>query len=54
MSALTHKRTKFTTDEFVRMVDANVFGTTRVELVHGRVYRLTQCEPHLWCRIEDH
>jgi len=30
------------------MVDADVFGTTRVELVNGRVYRMTQKQAHIW------
>jgi len=48
MPTATLKRTKFTVDEFVKMVDANVFGSTKVELIDGRVYRMVQKEPHLW------
>jgi Uma2 family endonuclease len=48
MSRVTLAHTKFTTDEFVRMVDADVFGTNRVELIHGRVYFMSQKASHLW------
>ncbi|MFT3789264.1 MAG: Uma2 family endonuclease [Tepidisphaeraceae bacterium] len=30
------------------MVEADVFGTDRVELLNGRVHFLTHNEPHLW------
>jgi len=37
----------FTVEEFVRMVEADVFGTTRVELLNGRVHWMSQNDPHL-------
>ena len=47
MSRVTLPHTRFTVDEFVRLVDANAFGTTRVELLNGRMYFMTQKEPHV-------
>lgn len=43
----TRPTTRFTVDEFVRMVEADVFGTERVELIGGRVYFLSQNDPHM-------
>jgi Uma2 family endonuclease len=48
MSRVTLPTTQFTFAEFMRMVDADVFGTTRVELINGRVYRMpAQHDPHM-------
>lgn len=47
MSRVTLPHTQFTADEFIRMVEADVFGTTRVELLNGRVYLMTQRERHM-------
>lgn len=47
MSRITNTTTRFTASEFERMVEADVFGTNRVELLNGRAYRMTQKEPHL-------
>jgi Uma2 family endonuclease len=48
MSRVTNLTTRFTASEFERMVEADVFGTNRVELLNGRAYLMTQNEPHLW------
>jgi Uma2 family endonuclease len=38
---------RFTAAQFWRMIEANVFtDTTHVELVAGRIYRMTKHEPH--------
>jgi Uma2 family endonuclease len=47
MSRVTLPHTRFTVDEFVRLVEADAFGTTRVELLNGRMYFLTQGGPHM-------
>ena len=47
MGRVTLPHTRFTVDEFVRMVEADAFGTTRVELLNGRVFFMTQKEPHV-------
>lgn len=48
MSRVTLPTTRFTFAEFIRMVDADVFGTTRVELINGRVYRMpARRDPHM-------
>jgi Uma2 family endonuclease len=48
MSRVSAPTTRFTVEEFFRMVDADLFGTTRVELVNGRVYRMaSQRSPHM-------
>src|SRR4051812_19442674 len=47
MSRVTLPHTRFTVDEFVRLVEADAFGTTRVELLNGRMYFRTQREPHM-------
>lgn len=48
MSRVTLPTTRFTVAEFMRMVDADVFGTTRVELINGRIYRMAaQNDPHM-------
>ena len=38
MSRVTLPHTRFTVDEFVRLVEADAFGTTRVELLNGRMH----------------
>lgn len=47
MSRVTLPTTRFTVDEFVRLVEADAFGTERVELLNGRMYFMTQRRPHL-------
>lgn len=47
MSRVTLPHTRFTVDEFVRLVEADAFGTTRVELLNGRMYFMTQKERHM-------
>lgn len=47
MSRVTLPHTRFTVDEFVRLVDADAFGTTRVELLNGRMYFMTQGARHM-------
>ena len=47
MGRVTLPHTRFTVDEFVRLVEADAFGTTRVELLNGRMYFMTQKEPHM-------
>jgi Uma2 family endonuclease len=47
MSRVTLPTTRFTVDEFVRLVEADAFGTTRVELLNGRIYFMTQREAHM-------
>jgi len=48
MSHVTLPTARFTFPEFMRMVDADVFGTTRVELINGRVYRMpAQRDPYM-------
>lgn len=47
MSRVTTSRVRFTAREFRRMVKADVFGTERVELLDGRVYFMTQLQPHI-------
>ena len=38
MSRVTLPHTRFTVDKFVRLVEADAFGTTRVELLNGRMH----------------
>src|SRR5438874_973169 len=39
---------RFTFSEFQRMVDAGIFGRTRVELINGKAYRMpAQRDPHM-------
>lgn len=39
--------TRFTVPEFERMLEADLFGTHRVELINGRIYRMPpQNDPH--------
>lgn len=40
MSRVTSPTTRFSVDEFERLVGANVFTGRRVELINGRVYRM--------------
>lgn len=47
MNRVTLPHTRFTVDEFVRLVEADAFGTTRVELLNGRMYFMTQGGPHM-------
>lgn len=48
MSRVTSPTTRFTYADFMRMVDADIFGTRRVELINGRVYRTpAQHDPHM-------
>ncbi|MFT3787683.1 MAG: Uma2 family endonuclease [Tepidisphaeraceae bacterium] len=43
----TEPGTRFTFDEYMRMAEANVFGTEKVELLNGRVYWMhSQGNPH--------
>jgi Uma2 family endonuclease len=47
MSRVSAAHTRFTVPEFERMLDADLFGTERVELINGRVYRMPpQNDPH--------
>ena len=44
----TLRQTRFTVDEFLKLVDADAFGTRRVELLNGRIYRMAaQGMPHI-------
>lgn len=47
MGRVTLPHTRFTVDEVVRLVNADVFGTTRVELLNGRMYLKTQGGRHM-------
>jgi Uma2 family endonuclease len=47
MTRVTLPHTRFTVDEFVRLVEADAFGTTRVELLNGRMYFMTQGGRHM-------
>ena len=48
MSHVTLPTTRFSVADFERMVEADVFGTERVELINGRVYRMpAQLDPHM-------
>ncbi len=47
MSRVSLPHTRFTVDEFVRLVDADAFGTNRVELLNGRMYFMTQGGRHM-------
>jgi Uma2 family endonuclease len=50
MSAVTSPDVRFTAAEFERMWMAGLFGSRRVELVNGRIYRLApQLDSHLYC-----
>src|SRR5215217_6785010 len=40
MSRVSLPTTRFTVDELFRLVEADVLGTTRVELLNGRIYRM--------------
>lgn len=48
MSRVTLPTTRFTVDEFFRLVEADALGTSRVELINGRIYRMApQGGPHM-------
>lgn len=48
MSRVSAPHVRFTVDEFFRLVDADALGTTRVELLNGRIYRMAaQATPHM-------
>lgn len=48
MNRVTLPTTRFTVDEFVRLVEADAFGTERVELLNGRIYVMPpQAVPHM-------
>lgn len=48
MLRVTDPTTRFSADEFQRMSDAGVFGLQRVELINGRIYRMSpQNHPHM-------
>jgi Uma2 family endonuclease len=48
MSRASLPTTRFTVDELFRLVEADVLGTTRVELLNGRIYRMPpQGGPHM-------
>jgi Uma2 family endonuclease len=48
MSRVSLPTTRFTVDEFFRFVEADALGTTRVELINGRIYRIpAQGAPHM-------
>jgi Uma2 family endonuclease len=50
MSRVSLPTTRFTVDEFFRLVEADALGTTRVELISGRIYRTgRQAVPHMTC-----
>jgi Uma2 family endonuclease len=45
----TAKNVRFTVDEYMKMADAGVFGSRRVELLEGRIVRMAaQAHPHRW------
>src|SRR5436305_542815 len=48
MSRVSAPHIRFTVDEFFRLVEADALGTTRVELLNGRIYRMApQATPHM-------
>ena len=48
MGRVTLPTTRFTVDELVRLVEADAFGTERVELINGRIYVMSpQAVPHM-------
>lgn len=48
MGRVSLPTTRFTVDEFFRLVTADVLGTSRVELINGRIYRgRRQTVPHM-------
>jgi Uma2 family endonuclease len=48
MSRVTLPTTRFTVDELFRLVEADALGTSRVELLNGRIYRMPpQGGPHM-------
>ena len=48
MSRVSLPTIRFTVDELFRLVEADVLGTTRVELINGRIYRMApQAVPHM-------
>src|SRR5688500_18010587 len=48
MSLVTLPTTRFTVDELFRLVEADALGTSRVELLNGRIYRMPpQGGPHM-------
>jgi Uma2 family endonuclease len=48
MSRVSQPHVRFTVDEFFRLVEADALGTSRVELLNGRIYRMApQAIPHL-------
>lgn len=49
MSELAPSRIRFTRAEYERMADAGIFGGQRVELIAGRIKRITpQKHRHMW------
>jgi len=48
MGRVSLPTTRFTVDELFRLVEADALGTTRVELLNGRIYRMApQAVPHM-------
>jgi Uma2 family endonuclease len=48
MSRVTLPTTRFTVEDYFRMAEADVFGSARVELINGRIYRMApQRNPHM-------
>jgi Uma2 family endonuclease len=47
MSRVSQPHVRFTYDEFVRLVESDVLGTTRVELLNGRMYFMTPGGRHM-------
>lgn len=48
MARVSLPTTRFTVDELFRLVEADALGTTRVELINGRIYRMApQGGPHM-------
>ena len=48
MPSVTSPTTRFTAAEFERMCEAGIFGSRRVELINGRIYRMpAQLDPHM-------
>jgi Uma2 family endonuclease len=48
MTRVTSPGIRFTAAEYEKMADAGVFGDRRVELINGRIYRMSpQRDPHM-------
>jgi Uma2 family endonuclease len=48
MSRVSLPTIRFTVDEFFRLVEADALGTSRAELINGRIYRMApQGGPHM-------